>query len=105
MHRPSSVRVSLAWLAAALPLACASAARPAPPRDLLDFEIDPPRIDGWFIRTLHFYSMPSTPTCVTVSVTPHAGSALASDSTGNLMSEFRHGRDVDTVLVRFRLSR
>lgn len=152
MHRLGPRRVSLVAMAAALPLACASAAEPSPPRDLLDFEIEPPRIasrirvmghvtdpageavvgadvfvqayirrtclggraaeghvrtrhDGWFIRTLYFYSLPSTRTCVVVHVTPPAGSGLAVDSLGNLTSEFRHGRDVDTVLVRVRLAR
>jgi hypothetical protein len=40
MHRPSPMR----FLFACLALACASAMEPTPPRDLLDFEIDPPRI-------------------------------------------------------------
>ncbi|MDX1394955.1 MAG: hypothetical protein R3195_11200 [Gemmatimonadota bacterium] len=63
------------------------------------------RDDGWFMKTLYFYSLPSTPSCVVVSVTPPSGSTLMPDSVSDLMSEFRHGAEVDTVLVRMTLHR
>lgn len=63
------------------------------------------RPDGWFIKTLYFYSLPTTPSCLTVRVHPPEGSLLSPDSTTDLMSEFRHGASIDTVVAHFRLGR
>lgn len=63
------------------------------------------RADGWFIRTLYFYSLPATPSCLTFLVQPPAGSRLQPDSLGDVSSEFRHGAAIDTVIVHFRLRR
>lgn len=63
------------------------------------------RPDGWFIKTLYFYSLPTTPSCLTVRVRPPNGSRLSPDSRTDIMSEFRHGASIDTVFAHFELGR
>lgn len=61
------------------------------------------RPDGWFAKTLYFYSLREVRACVAVVATPAAGSGLAVDSVRDLWTAFLERGAIDTVLTTLTL--
>lgn len=58
------------------------------------------RPDGWFLRTLYFYSLVRTRSCVSVWAELRVGSSVARDSISDLLADFLERGAVDTVRVQ-----